>query len=96
MDTVFSILGDNEIDEEEYTTVYQAYGINKDNCITAFKKISGVSITSFMEISGVRFLTYGINKDNCITAFNKIPGVRITVFKEISGVRTLYLWYTQR
>lgn len=33
--------GDNEIDEEEYTTVYQAYGINKDNCITAFKKISG-------------------------------------------------------
>jgi hypothetical protein len=56
MDTFFSILGDNEIDEEEYTTVYQAYGISKDNCITAFRKISGVSITSFNEISGVRFL----------------------------------------
>ncbi|XP_076081941.1 sarcoplasmic calcium-binding proteins I, III, and IV-like [Mytilus galloprovincialis] len=33
--------GDNEIDENEFSTVYQAYGISKDNCSTAFKKISG-------------------------------------------------------
>ena len=29
---------------------FYTYGINKDNCITAFNKISGVSITSFKEI----------------------------------------------
>lgn len=39
----FHNLGDNEIDENEFSTVYQAYGISKDNCSTAFKKISGVS-----------------------------------------------------
>jgi hypothetical protein len=29
---------------------FYTYGINKDNCITAFNKISGVIITSFKEI----------------------------------------------
>lgn len=34
--------GDDEIDEDEYTTVYTTlYGLKRDNCLTAFAKISG-------------------------------------------------------
>ena len=43
----------------KYTVyVFYTYGIKKDNCITAFNKIPGVSITSFKEISGVRTVRF--------------------------------------